>query len=156
IVGAANTGGVDHRNTLVVALVDERAQIGHGNPGVLSAGITPALDGFQNRHGPLVAERIVHVDDEQRRALAEAAAGPVAGCVKNRLVALGEKFIPNGFCHGASFLLFHKLARMLSTKLMSMISSYFTSVLRMPAPRTTALPVSQASRVIMPSLLHIS
>src|SRR5215472_8140991 len=49
----------------------------------------------------------------------------------------------------------YRLARTLSTKLMSMISSYFTSVLRMPASRTTALPVAQASLLIMPSLLHI-
>src|SRR5262249_33249741 len=39
---------------------------------------------------------------------------------------------------------------------MSMISSYLISALRMPASRTTALPVAQASLLIMPSLLHIS
>src|SRR6266699_3702403 len=45
---------------------------------------------------------------------------------------------------------------MLSTNLISMISSYFTSLLRIPASRTIALAVVQAARLIMPSLLHIS
>src|SRR5260370_14302836 len=49
-----------------------------------------------------------------------------------------------------------RLERRLSTKLMSMISSYLTSVLRISTLRTTALAVVQASRLIRPSLLHSS
>ena len=163
VVVAPHAGGVDHRNALLVRLLDQRFQIGHRHPGVLAAGVAPALDRFQDRHRPLVAERIVHVDDEQRRPLAEALARAVAGGAEHRLVAFGEKLVPDRFGHFRSLPMRMCLNAStircwprLSTKLMSMISSYLTSVLRIPASITTALPVSQACGLIMPSLLHIS
>src|SRR5262249_10733839 len=162
IVLAPHAGGVDHRDALGMRLVDQRLEIGHGDPGVLAAGIAPALDRFEDRHGAFVAERVVDVDDQQRRALAESAARAVARGRKHRFVALGKKFVPDGLGHGhvsrlagCGCSIAQRLARTLSTKLMSMISSYFTSLLRMPASRTTARPVAQASLLIMPSLLHI-
>ena len=97
VVLAPHAGGVDHRHALVVALLDQRLEIGHGDPRILAAGIAPALDRFEDRHRPLVAECVVHVDDEQRRPLAEAAAGAVAGGREHRLVALGEELVPDRF-----------------------------------------------------------
>jgi hypothetical protein len=80
-----------------VAFLDQRLEIGHGDPGVLAAGVAPALDRFENRHGSLVAKRVVDVDNEQRRALAEAAARAVTGRAEYGLVAVGEKFVPDRF-----------------------------------------------------------
>ena len=102
IVGAPHAGGVDHRNALLMRLLDQRFQIGHRHPGVLAAGVAPALDRFQDRHRPLVAECVVDVDDEQRRTLAEALARAVAGRSEHRLVALGEKLVPDRFRHFCS------------------------------------------------------
>src|SRR5262249_24437224 len=96
IVRAPHAGGVDHRDALGAGLVDQRLEIGHGNPGVLAAGIAPPLDRFEDRHGALVAERVIHVDDHQRGTLAESAARAVARRLEHRFVALGEKLVPDG------------------------------------------------------------
>src|SRR5262249_40293055 len=95
IVVAPHAGGVDHRDALGAGLVDQRLEIGHGNPGVLAAGIAPALDRFEDRHGPLVAERVIHVDDQERGTFAETAAGAVARRIEHRFVALGEELVPD-------------------------------------------------------------
>src|SRR5262249_10999339 len=96
IVFAPHAGGVDHRDALGVGLVDQRLEIGHGNPGVLAAGIAPALDRFEYRHGALVAERVIHVDDQERGTFAESAARAIARRLEHRFVALGEELVPNG------------------------------------------------------------
>jgi hypothetical protein len=83
-----------------MALVDQRSDIGQRGPGILAAGIAPALDRFEDRLGTVAAERPVDVDDEQRRPFAEAAAGAVARGAEHRLVALGEEFVPDRFGHG--------------------------------------------------------
>src|SRR5882672_7227925 len=82
-----------------MALVDQRADIGQRDPGVLAAGIAPALDRFQDRLRPVAAERPIDVDDDQRRPLAEAAARAIARRAEHRLVALGEEFVPDRFGH---------------------------------------------------------
>src|ERR1700722_4383993 len=99
IVVAAHAGGVDDRNAFLVALVDQRANVGQRDPGILATGIAPALDRFQDRLGPVAAERPVDVDDDKRRPLAEAAARAVTGRAEHRLVALGEEFVPDRFGH---------------------------------------------------------
>jgi len=43
VVLAAHARGVDDRHALVVALLDQRFQIGHGEPGVLAAGVAQRL-----------------------------------------------------------------------------------------------------------------
>ncbi len=98
-VAAAHAGGVDHRQTLGAGLVDQGADVGQRDPGVLAAGIAPLLDGFQDRLRLVAAERVVDVDDEQRRALAEALPRPIARGPEHRLVALGEKLVPDRFAH---------------------------------------------------------
>src|SRR5580700_6541802 len=228
IVVAPHAGGVDDRNTFLMALVDQCADIGQRDPGILAAGIAPALDRFQDRLRPVAAERPIDVDDDERRPLAEAAARAIARRAEHRLVALGEEFVPDRFGHDvlaewfAGFSLaalteeinpprrtpsphplpagerepqavrslpavgggtreplappspqrgegwgegarasrlhlsIHSVAFRLSTKLMSMISSYLTSTLRMPAPITTDFAVSQAAGLMVPSWLHMS
>src|ERR1051326_5350797 len=54
---------------------------------------------LSSRLRPVAAERPVDVDDQQRRPLAEAAAGAVARRVEHRAIALGEKFVPDRFRH---------------------------------------------------------
>src|SRR5579872_6290738 len=68
-------------------------------PGVLAARGAPALDRLEDRFRPLAAKRPIDVDDEQRRPLAETGprAEPAGG--EDRLVALGEKFVPNPLAH---------------------------------------------------------
>src|ERR1700722_4012653 len=85
IVVAAHAGGVDDRNAFLVALVDQRANVGQRDPGILAAGIAPALDRFQDRLRPVAAERPVDVDDNERRPLAEAAARAIARRTEPRL-----------------------------------------------------------------------
>ena len=140
-----HAGGVDHRNALLMRFLDQRFQIGHRHPGVLAAGVAPALDRFQDRHRPLVAECVVDVDDEQAPDACRSPARAVTGRSEHRLVALGEELVPDRFRHFVSLQCRRLTARnyhvlTLSTKLMSMISSYLTSVLRIPASITTALP----------------
>src|SRR6476619_2866527 len=60
------------------------------------AGIAPTLDRYEDRGGALVTERVVHVDDQERGALAESAACAIAGRREYRFVALGEELVPNG------------------------------------------------------------
>src|SRR5262249_18730669 len=95
VVLATNAGGVDHRNALVVALVDEGLDEGERHPGVLAAGIAPLLDRLQDRLRLVAAEGPVHVDDDQRRPLAEAATRPIARRLEHSLVACGEEFVPD-------------------------------------------------------------
>src|SRR6202043_1356977 len=78
---------------------DQRADIGQRDPGILAAGIAPALDRFQDRLRPVAAERPIDVDDDERRPLAEAAARAIARRAEHRLVALGEKLVPDRFGH---------------------------------------------------------
>src|SRR4029077_11604407 len=87
IVLAANAGGVDDRQALGVGLVDEGLDGCHRRPAFLAAGIAPTLDRFQDRLVLVAAEREVHVDDEQRRPLAEAGPRSVAGGREYLLVA---------------------------------------------------------------------
>src|SRR3984893_15337179 len=91
--------GSDCRDAFLMALVDQRADIEQRDPGVLAAGIAPALDRFQDRLRPVAAERPIDVDDDERRPLAEAAARAIARRAEHRPVALGEKFVPDRFGH---------------------------------------------------------
>src|SRR5262249_16678080 len=102
VVVAAHAGGVDHRHPLVVALVDERADIGERGPGVFAAGIAPLLDRLEDRLGLVAAECPVYVDDDERGALTEAAAGAVAGGFEDRPVAFSKKLVPDGLRHASS------------------------------------------------------
>src|SRR5262249_55496910 len=99
IVLAAHAGGVDHRHALVAAFIDQRADVRQRNPGILAAGIAPALDRFEDRLRTIAAESPIHVDHQQRRTFAEAAARAVAGSGEHRLVAFGEEFVPDGLGH---------------------------------------------------------
>src|SRR5580692_7032034 len=99
IVVAAHAGGVDDRDAFVVALVDQRANVWQRDPGILAAGIAPALDRIQDRLRPVAAERPIDVDDDERRPLAEAATRAIARRAEHRLVALGETFVPDRCGH---------------------------------------------------------
>src|SRR5207249_10989441 len=58
-----------------------------------------ALDRFEDGFRPLAAERPIDVDDQQCRPLAEpgARAEPAGG--EHRLVALGQKLVPDRLAH---------------------------------------------------------
>src|SRR4051812_36214005 len=82
-----------------MTLVDQRADVGQGGPGILAARIPPFLDRLENRLRLVAAERPVHIDDDQRRPVSEAAADAIAGRLEHRLVAVGEELVPDRFRH---------------------------------------------------------
>src|SRR4051812_39541947 len=82
-----------------MTLVDQRADVGQGGPGILAARIPPFLDRLENRLRLVAAECPVHIDDDQRRPVSEAAADAIARCLENRLVAVGEELVPDRFRH---------------------------------------------------------
>src|SRR5262249_30873447 len=98
-IGAEAAGRVDDRQALRSRRAEQRLHVRDRHPGVLAAGIRPALDRFQDRLGPVAAEIIVDVDQQDRRALAEALRLGVAGGREHRLVARGEEFVPDAFGH---------------------------------------------------------
>src|SRR5207253_6843978 len=100
VVVAARAGAVDHRQSPGARRREQAFDRLDALPGLGTAGVPPALDRFQDRLGPVAAERIVHVDDEDRRPVTEALARRVTGRRENLLVALGEKFVPDGLAHG--------------------------------------------------------
>src|SRR5215213_8942873 len=82
-----------------MALVDQRANVGERGPGVLAARVAPFLDRLKNGLRPVAAECPVYVDDDERRPFAEPAAHAIAGRREHRLVAFGEKFVPDRLRH---------------------------------------------------------
>src|SRR6266446_1124992 len=81
-------------------LVDQLTDVADRDPGFRAAGIAPTLDGFEDRFRLVAGERVTDVDHQQRRALAETAARAVAGRGEDRLVAFGQKLVPNRLGHG--------------------------------------------------------
>ena len=100
IVVSAHAGGVDDRQPLLVAFVDQRANGRHRWPALLAAGVAPALDGFKNWLGLVATKGVVDVDDEKGGALAKTATGAIAGGCEDGLVAFGEELVPDGLGHG--------------------------------------------------------
>ncbi len=85
-----------------MAFVDQGTDVGERDPGVLAARIAPTFDRFQDRLRPVAAERPIHIDDDERGTLAEAAAGAVAGGLEHRLVTFGQELGPDGLRHASS------------------------------------------------------
>ncbi len=92
-------GGVDHRDALGAALVDQLADDRQRLPRVLAARGVPALDRFEDRLRLFAAEIVVHVDDQERGALAHVERGAEPAGGEYLLVALGEKLVPDPFRH---------------------------------------------------------
>src|SRR6266446_250127 len=80
-------------------LVDQLPDVADRDPGFRAAGIAPALDGFENRFGLVAGEGVTDIDHQQRRALAETAARAIARRGEDRLVAFGQKLVPDRFGH---------------------------------------------------------
>src|SRR5690606_5624034 len=99
VVRAPDAGRVDHRNALVAAQPDQLLQDRNGVPCVFAAGGAPLLDALQNGHRLLVAESIVHIDDDEGRALAPIGKRTKAGCCHYGLVAFGQKLVPYAVSH---------------------------------------------------------
>src|SRR5207248_2745661 len=100
VVVAAYAGAVDHRQSPGARRREQPFDRLDALPSLGTAGVPPALDRFKDRLGPVAAERVVHVDDEDRRPVTEALARRVSSRRENLLVALGEKFVPDGLAHG--------------------------------------------------------
>src|SRR6185437_2506541 len=107
---AAETGGVDHRQALLMRPIDQLADIADRHPAFLAAGVAPFLDRIEDRLRLLAAERVIDVDDEQRGLLAEALMCAVSRLLENRLVAVGQEFRPDRFRHVAPQLSFRAKA----------------------------------------------
>src|SRR5215469_15215192 len=99
IIRTALPGGVDDRQPLAVCGFDKRLDKFERDPALLAAGGAPAFDRLQNGFRPLAAECPIDVYHEQCGSLAEpgACAEPARG--EYRLVALGEKLVPNPLGH---------------------------------------------------------
>src|SRR6202011_2444985 len=100
IIRAALTGRVDDRQPLGARPVDQRLDVFESHPGFLAAGGAPPLDRLEDGFRPLAAERPIDVDDEQCRPLAEPGAGAEPAGGEHRLVALGQKLVPDRLAHG--------------------------------------------------------
>src|SRR5207302_7866792 len=101
VVGAALAGRIDQWEILRPPSRHEALDRFHCLPRFLAAGVAPALDRFEDRLGLVPAEVVVDVNDEQRRALAEALAHSISGARKHLLIALGQKFVPDRFVHAS-------------------------------------------------------
>src|SRR5262249_51145139 len=99
-IAAAHASRVNHRQALVVGLVDQGADVGKRHPGILTPAVAPPLDGFQDRLWLVAAERIIDIDDDERGPLAEALAGTITRGREYRLIAFGEELVPDRFGHG--------------------------------------------------------
>src|SRR5205807_2019198 len=69
IVRAPLPGSVDDWEPLGACCLDQRFDVFEGDPALLTAGGSPALDRLQNGFGPLATERPIDIDHQQRRPL---------------------------------------------------------------------------------------